>query len=396
MRFSNPSALSGPPHELSGVRTLLTVFVLLVASILFGLLLAGCRNQRPTLRIGALASLTGPVGSAGESTRRGYELAVQEWNGRGGLLGRHVHLLLEDDKGDPAEGADLAGRMVQHDRVVALLGPSLSRVAATCAPIAQAAALPMVCPTVSDPAITEAGDYIHRACFTDRTQGEAAAALAYRVLKARRAACIFDAGDSYPSGLGRSFRDAFTALGGRVVANAGHATGTANFKPQVTVLLAAKPDLVYIPDFYPDAVLIAREAKAQGYKGLLLGGDGWDTPRLGQMGGQALEGGWFTTHFSRDEERPQVKAFVAAFRGRFRAEPDAYAALAYDAANLLFDAIQRAGTADGPAVRAALAQADHPGVSGRIRFDGRRNPIKPPVILEIRDGRLVYRGRSPV
>lgn len=365
------------------------------ASAILALLLAGtfpgCGRTRQTLRIGGLAPLTGEASGFGGSTRNGYELAVQEWNAHGGVLGRPLELLLRDDQGSPAEGLAALSRLVEQEGIVALLGPALSKVACVTAPLAQAAGLPMVSPTASDRQLSAAGELIYRVCCTGRAQGEAAAAFAFHDLRARRAACVHDAGGVYPAELAQAFKARFTSLGGEVVAFLEHPSGAVNTKAQVTRLVRARPEALYIPDYHFDAALIAREARAQGFKGALLGGDGWDAPEAGQEG---LDSGFFTCNFAKEEDRLLVQAFVRRYRDRHGVDPDACAALAYDAGNLLFEAIRRAGTTRGPELNAALAATDHAGVTGRIRFDPRRDPDRTPLIIELRGGQRFCRGKA--
>lgn len=365
-------------------------FFSICAAFLLAACFQGCGRDHRAIRIGALAPLTGEASGYGASTRNGYELAVAEWNARGGVLGRPLELALQDDQGSPAGGLAAVHRLVEQDRVAALLGATLSRVSYVAAPVAQSAGLPMVTPTSSDPGLTAVGDHIYRVCCTDRAQGEAAAAFAFRDLRARRAACIYDRGSVYPAGLAQAFKARFTGLGGQVVAFLDHPSGTLSTAAQITRLVQSRPEVLYLPDYWAEAGVVARAARAQGFKGILMGGDGWDVPQLAGAGG--LETGYFTCNFAPDEDRPVVQAFARKYRERYRAEPDACAALAYDAACILFDAIRRAGAASGPALAAALAGTDYPGVSGLIRFDSQRNPTRPPLIIEVRGGRRFCRG----
>jgi branched-chain amino acid transport system substrate-binding protein len=362
------------------------------ASFLLAAAFQGCGRDHRSIKIGALAPLTGEASGYGASTRNGYELAVAEWNARGGVLGRPLELALQDDQGSPAGGLAAISRLVEQDRVAALLGATLSRVSYAAAPVAQSLGLPMVSPTSSDPGLTAIGDHIYRVCCTDRAQGEAAAAFAFRDLRARKAACLYDRGSVYPAELAQAFKARFTGLGGLMVAFLDHPTGTLSTAAQISRVVRSRPDVLYLPDYWAEAGLVAREARAQGFKGILMGGDGWDTPRLAAPGG--LEAGYFTCNFSPDEDRPVVQAFARKYRERYRAEPDACAALAYDAGCILFDALRRAGTAGGPALNAALAGTDYPGVSGQIRFDSQRNPTRPPLVIAVKGGRRFCLGTN--
>lgn len=360
------------------------------AALLAALCLACGRREHP-LKIGALVPLTGAEASFGHSTRQGYELAVAEQNARGGVLGRRIRLVLADDQGDPAEGAAGCTRLIATDRVAAILGPAMSSVALASAPIAQSEQVPMVTPTASHPKVTEMGDYIFRICFTDAFQGALGANFAWDDLLARRAACLCDGGNDYSRGLADCFKTTFAARGGQVSMES-HAPGAREFRSQVARLLAAKPDVLYLPGFVHEVALIAREARRQGYHGPLLGGDGWESARLAELGGDAVEQGFYTTHCARDDPHPRVQAHVRNFQARYQAPPDALSILAYDAACVLMDAIARAGAADGPAVQQALMRTEFQGVSGPIRFDAHRNPRKSATIMQIQKGRPIYRA----
>ncbi|HRV29241.1 MAG TPA: ABC transporter substrate-binding protein, partial [Spirochaetia bacterium] len=224
----------------------------------------------------------------------------------------------------------------------------------------------------------------------DPFQGTVGAKFAYENLNARTAACIFDVGNDYTKGLSEFFRDKFIELGGKIVAFEAHATGATDFKAQLTKIIAAKPDVIYISDYYNDVALIAKQARELGYTGPLVGCDGWDSPDLVKIGGKAVENGYFTNHFSKDDPSPQVQEFVKKYEAKFGKTPDASAALAYDAMVIMLDAIKRAGSTDPEKIRAALAATNIQVVSGMISFDKNRNPIKSAVIIAIKDGQQVY------
>ncbi|MDI6740801.1 MAG: ABC transporter substrate-binding protein [Candidatus Edwardsbacteria bacterium] len=355
-------------------------------------LLASCGPQTKEIRIGGVGPLTGEAATFGLSTQQGVQLAVDERNSAGGLLGKPVKLVFADDKGDPTEGATVYTKLIEQDRVCAVVGTVMSKVSLAGAPICQAGRIPMISPTSTNPKVTEVGDYIFRACFIDPFQGTVGAKFAYADLKARRAGAIFDVGNDYTKGLAEFFRATFTELGGQVVAFEGHPSGATDFKAQLTKIIALKPDLIYIPDYYNDVGLIARQARELGFKGPLLGGDGWDSPKLTEIGGRDVENGFFTNHFSKDDARPLVQGFVKRYAARFGAAPDALAALAYDAAVIMLDAISRAGTTDGMKIRDALSATRLDVVSGTVTFDANRNPIKSAVIIAIKDGKQVYRA----
>lgn len=342
--------------------------------------------------IGVVAPLTGEAATFGKSTKQGAELAQEEWNAKGGLLGAQIKLVVADDKGDPTEAAAAYTRLIEQDKVIAIVGTVMSKCSLAGAPICQAKKIPMISPTSTNPKVTEVGDFIFRACFIDPFQGTVGAKFAYDNLGVRKAACIFDVGNDYTKGLSEYFRDKFKELGGEIVGFEAHPTGTTDFNAQLTKIISAGPELIYISDYYNDAGLIMKQARALGFKGYFLGGDGWDSPDLVKIGGDAVEGGFFTNHFSKDDPRPEVQNLVKAYTAKFGEPPDALAALAYDAANLLFDAINRAGSTDGPAVRDAMKAANFKAVSGQITFDENRNPVKAAVIIEMKNGQQVYKA----
>ena len=364
-----------------------------LAVVLAGALVS-CGNKKEII-IGGVAPVTGEAATFGTSTKNGFVLAFADCNAAGGLLGRQVKLAFADDKGDPAEGATVYTKLIQQDKAVAILGPVMSKVALAGAPICQSGQIPMMATTATNPKVTQVGDYIYRACFIDPFQGTVGAIFAFNELKARKAGCLFDVGNDYTKGLSDFFKAKFTALGGQVVAFEGHATGATDFKAQLTKILTSKPEVLYISDYYNDVALIAKQARELGYKGPLLGGDGWDSPKLVELGGAAIEGGFFTNH-DLEPNRPAVKSFHDKYQAKFGAEPDALSVLAYDSANLMFDAIKRAGKTEGPAVREALVAANLDVVSGHIKFDQDRNPVKSVGIFEIKGGKQVYRtGVNP-
>ena len=361
-----------------------------LAVALAGTFLA-CDKNGKEIRIGGVGPLTGEAATFGVSTKNGYDMAVAEWNAKGGVLGKQVKLTFADDKGDPAEGATVFTKLIEQDKSVAIIGTVMSKVSLAGAPICQNAKIPMIATSSTNPKVTEVGDYIFRACFIDPFQGTVGAKFAFEDLKAKTAACIFDVGNDYTKGLSEFFKAKFTALGGQVVGYEGHATGTTDFKAQLTKVLAAKPDVLYVSDYYNDVALIAKQARELGFKGPMLGGDGWDSPKLMEVGGAAVEGCYFTNHYSQDDTSPIVTEFVKNYKAKYNAVPDALAALGYDSTYIMLDAIQRAGSTDGDKIREAMAKEDFTGVTGQVKFDGDRNPVKSAVIIEIKGGKQVFR-----
>lgn len=368
------------------------VLFVLLALVFIGLLFEGCSTKQEFVVIGGVGPASGEASTFGVSTRRGMQLAVEEWNSKGGVLGKQVKLVFEDDKGDPTEAATVYTKLISQDKVVGIVGTIMSKCSLAGAPICQANGVPMVSQGSTNPMVTEVGDYIFRVCFIDPFQGTVGANFAYRDLGIRKAGVIFDNGNDYTKGLAEFFRDQFLNLGGEIVAFEGHVTGTTDFKAQLTKIINAGAELIYIPDYYDNAGLITREARDLGFTGSFLGGDGWDSPDLVKIGGESVEGAYFTGHFSKDDPRPEVQEFVAKYKEKYGETPDSFAAFSYDATNLLLDAIKRAGTTEGAALRDAIKDSNFQGaVGGAIVFDENRNPIKAAVIIEIRNGQQVYK-----
>jgi branched-chain amino acid transport system substrate-binding protein len=361
-----------------------------IAVALAGSFLA-CDKGAKEIKIGGVGPLTGEAATFGASTKNGYDMAVAEWNAKGGVLGKQVKMTFADDKGDPAEGATVFTKLIEQDKSVAVVGTVMSKVSLAGAPICQNAKIPMIATSSTNPKVTLVGDYIFRACFIDPFQGTVGAKFAFDDLKAKKAACLFDVGNDYTKGLSEFFKAKFTALGGQVVGFEGHATGTTDFKAQLTKLLASAPDVLYVSDYYNDVALIAKQARELGFKGPLVGGDGWDSPKLVEVGGAAVEGCFFTNHYSQDDTTPLVQSFVKSYTAKYGSAPDALAALGYDATNIMLDAIQRAGVTDGDKIKDALQKTDLKTVTGQVKFDGDRNPVKSAVIIEIKGGKQVFK-----
>jgi branched-chain amino acid transport system substrate-binding protein len=274
---------------------------------------------------------------------------------------------------------------------VALLGEAASSRTLAAAPIAQTSEIPMITPSSTNPQVTRVGAYVFRVCFTDDFQGAMLARFAAEDLKAKTAVLLIDIRNDYSVGLGAAFRKSYEKLGGRVTGEQRYSEGDTDFSAQLTQMRGSPADVVFVPGYYTDVGLIARQKKSLGVAGTLLGGDGWDSPRLVEIGGDALDGAYFGNHYSPEDPDPAVRKFVAAYRARFGAVPDSIGALAYDAARLLADAIRRAGSTAGARVREALAATKgFPGVTGDITFDLERNPVKPIAILQIRKGRYAF------
>ena len=345
-----------------------------------------------TIKIGYFGDLSGPTFNFGQSAINGVLMAADAVNQGGGINGRRIDIVIEDDKGSPEEAARLTAKLIDKDKVVAIIAGGTSGNSRAAAPKAQSSHIPLISPSSTDPAVTQTGDYIFRACFVDSFQGEVMANFAFNTLKAQKAAVIFDFNSPYGRGLSDFFKLSFARLGGRIVSEQSYAQGDADFKGQLSTIRSAEPDVIYIPGYYGDVALIAKQARHIGLTQPLLGGDGWDAPELWQLGGDALNGSYISTHYSVDDPSPAIKTFVDMYKHRYgNSLPDAHAALAYDAARILFDAIGRAGVTDGEKLRNAMAQTKNfAGVTGLISMDTDRNAVKPAVVLKLQDVRFIY------
>ena len=346
--------------------------------------------DRSTIKIGYFGDLSGPTFNFGQSAINGVLMAADQMNQAGGINGRKIDVVITDDKGSPEEAARLTAKLIDQDKVVAIIAGGTSGNSRAAAPKAQSSHVPLISPSATDPLVTAVGDYIFRACFVDEFQGEVMASFAIHTLKAKKAAILFDFNSPYGRGLTDWFQTGFKRLGGEIVNEQSYKQGDADFKGQLVSIRASEPEVIYIPGYYADVTAIAKQARQLGLTQPLLGGDGWDAPELWQLGGDALNGSYISTHYSVDD--PSIQTFVEEYKQRYgNLVPDAHAALAYDAAKLLFDAITRAGTTDGPKLRDALAQTKNfPGVTGVISMDDHRNAVKPAVVMKLMDVRFIY------
>ncbi|HEX6284409.1 MAG TPA: ABC transporter substrate-binding protein [Pyrinomonadaceae bacterium] len=374
-----------------------TILALLLITTLFTTLACerrgGTTNGGDTgpILVGYYGDLSGRTSSFGQSTKNGVEMAADEINKAGGINGRQIQIITEDDQGEPNKAATVVTKLINQDKVVALLGEVASSNSLAAAPKAQEAKIPMISPSSTNPAVTQVGDYIFRVCFIDPFQGEVMAKFAANNLKAKRAAILYDFNSDYSRGLYEFFKRSFTGLGGEVVAERSYTQGDRDFSGQLTAIRAANVDVIYVPGYYGEVGVIANQTKQLGIKAPLLGGDGWDAPQLWQLGGASLNGDYISNHYSVDDPSPAIRKFVADYEARYKVLPDALAALGYDSMKVLADAINRAGGTDSAKLRDAIAATSNfPGVTGQITIDAERNAVKPAVVLKLQDSKFVY------
>ncbi|MBW3636288.1 MAG: ABC transporter substrate-binding protein [Armatimonadetes bacterium] len=344
------------------------------------------------LVIGLYGSLTGSTATFGLSSQNGIKMAFDEINAKNPPLGKKLELISEDNGSKTEQVPAVVLKLINQKNVLALLGEVASSRSLAAAPIAQRAGVPMVSPSSTNPKVTQVGDYIFRTCFIDPFQGTVMARFGRETLKAQKAAILTDVANDYSKGLTQYFREEWTKSGGKIVSEQSYSEGDKDFQAQLTKIKGTDPDVIFIPGYYTEVGNIAVQARRLGLKQVMLGGDGWDSPKLYEIGGKALQGSYFSNHYSAESKDPKVVKFVAAYKKRFGANPpDALAAVAYDAAYLLSDAIRRAGAADRAKIRDALAATKNfEGVTGTISIDENRNAVKPAVVLKVQGNQGVY------
>ena len=364
-----------------------------VVTILAAAFLSGCKQQGGSaggadgnsIPVGEYASLTGKEAAFGQSSHKGTLLAIEEINKAGGVLGKQLRLFTEDTRSTQGESASGVRKLISKDGVVAVLGEVASMRSLEAAPICQASKIPMISPSSTNPDVTKTGDYIFRVCFTDEFQGHILAKFGREKLKLNKVAVLSDAVSAYSQGLANYFMDHFTKMEGQIGVHQKFNGGDKDFRAQLTAIKGANPDGIFVPAYYTDVGLIVVQARQLGINTPIFGGDGWEAPQLYQIGGDALKNTYYTTHFYYESDEPKVQEFVKNYQARWGGEvPDAMAALGYDSAYVLADAIERAGTTDAAQLRDALAATrDFEGVTGKTTIDEQRNASKPAVILTL-------------
>ena len=345
-----------------------------------------------SIKVGEFASLTGKEAAFGQSSHKGTLLAIEEINAAGGLQGQKLELIIEDNQSKSGESATIVKKLISRDKVVAILGEVASSRSLEAAPIAQQARIPMISPSSTNPKVTEIGSYIFRVCFIDPFQGVVMAKFAKNTLAIHKVALLTSVSSAYSVGLARYFKEQFAQDGGNVALEQKYSEGDKDFKAQLTAIKAAGIEGIFVPGYYTEAALICKQAKDLGINVPIFGGDGWEAPQLVTIGGAAVEGSYYSTHYSPENQSPAVAAFLAKFKQRFNNEvPDAMAALGYDSAMVLADAIQRAGTTEGPKLREALAATrNYPGITGNTTLDAHRNASKAAVVITVKNGQFKF------
>jgi branched-chain amino acid transport system substrate-binding protein len=348
-----------------------------------------------TILIGHVGSLTGSEASFGTSTENGLRLAIEDINAKGGIKGKRVSAKTYDDQGKPEEAAVAATRLITQDKVTVLIGEVASSRSLAMAPIADANRVPQITPTSTNPRVTKDGDktrpYVFRVCFIDPFQGTVMAKFARENLKLKKVAILRDVGSDYSVGLADYFKKKFEELGGVIVNDQSFKAGDQDFKAQLTTIKGKAPEMIYVPGYYTDVALVARQARELGIKVPLGGGDGWDSAKLYEIAQGALDGSFFSNHYTDENPAPLIQTFVKRYKEKFGETPDSMAALGYDAAHVAFDAMARATDLSGPAVAEAIAATKgFPGVGGTITIDADHNAVKSAVVLGIEKNKAKY------
>jgi branched-chain amino acid transport system substrate-binding protein len=344
------------------------------------------------LKVGVFLPMSGDVATYGDETLRGIKLALEEIN-----KGKEIKItyVLEDDKSSVTDAANAVKKLINVDKVNVVVGSVPSSNTNAAAPIAQAAKIPLLTPASTNVNVTKKGEYISRICFIDDFQGLGMAKFATETLKAKTAAIVTDSSSDYSQGLAASFKAAFLKMGGKITTEVSYVQKDQDFSSQLTKIRTRKPDVVFAPGYFPEIGNMIRQAKTLGLKSPFLGGDGWSSPQLHELGGDAIVGHYHADHFSSEDVDPRTKEFVTKFTKAYKQAPSAMAALGYDSMYVLADAVKRSGgKVDGPSLMKAInATSGYTAITGTITLDANRNPVKPLVVLETQRHRTVFKQR---
>lgn len=380
-----------------------------MCAALIGALAAGCERKRNQsaragngegpggtvstgpIVVGHYGSLSGAQATFGKSTDNGVRLAVEERNAAGGVKGRKISIVTVDTAGKAQEAGAAVTRLVTQDKVTAVLGEVASKLSIAGGEVAQHYKVPMITPSSTNEAVTQIGPMISRVCFVDGFQGYVVAKFAHDNLKAAKVAVLYDQASDYSIGLAKNFKAAFAEMGGTISTEQTYKEGDSDHAAQLASIRDSAPDAIFLPGYYTDVANIARQARKLGITVPFLGGDGWDSAKLTELGGDAIEGSYYSNHYSHEDTRPEVQGFVKTYQAKYGEVPDGLAALGYDAARVLFDAMERAPSLDGPTLAKAIAETkDFKGVTGVITMDANRDARKQAVMLQIKGGKPTF------
>ncbi|MCX7842251.1 MAG: ABC transporter substrate-binding protein [Clostridia bacterium] len=360
------------------------VLALLVVAVMVASMFTGCAGGGGEIKIGAIQPISGQVSAYGTQTRDAIQMAVDEINAKGGINGKKIKLIVEDDEANPEKTVNAFKKLVTQDKVIGIIGALTSKCSLSITKEAQQRKVIMISPSSTNDTVTDAGDYIFRACYNDSFQGQVVAKFAQETLKAKNAAILFDNTNDYSKGLRDNFKKKFEELGGKVVIEESYATGDKDFNAQLTKIKGTNPDVLFIPDYYSTVSLIAKQVKSQNIKAPMLGADGWD--EITNNAGEEVVGSFYSNHYSPDADDADVKNFVKKYEEKYKITPNALAALGYDATYILAEAIERAGSTDTSKIKDEMMKTNKKFVTGQIKFNEKRNPVKSAVMVEVKKG----------
>ena len=377
----------------------------LCTGILLTGLLSGCGGRKSsgsgdTIKIGANIEMTGGSASYGKSAQNAIKLAFDQINAKGGVNGKKLALVVADNKSEAAEATNAMQKLVSQDKVVAVIGPNLSSAVIAASAVNTGAKVLDISPMGTNPNVTVGQDgktrvYNFRACFIDPFQGTVMAAFAKDTLKAKKVAILIDNSSDYAKGLAQYFENNFVQNGGQIVAKESYLQKDTDFKATLTKIQAAGPDMIYIPGYYQEVGLIVKQAREMGLNVPMAGGDGWDSAKLPEIAGKvALNNTFFSSLYSPDDTSKLNKEFVASYEKAYQEKPDVFAALAYDSALLIVEAIKSANSTEPVKIAEAMAKLQNvAGVSGNVTFDAKHDPVKSAVIIEYKDGKQIFKTK---
>lgn len=343
-----------------------------------------------TIKLGAVYPLTGDVAAVGESCKNALQMLEEETNNNGGINGKKIKFSFEDDENKPASAANVIRKLIDKDKVVGIIGSYSSKCSISMGPIATSSKIPMISHGTNPKVTLDGGEYVFTSTFNDTFQGAIVAKVANEDLKAKTAAILYDVGNDYCKGLSEFFKTNFEKAGGKVVASETYNTGDQDFNAQLTKIKGLNPDVILLPDYYSTVALIAKQARSIGVKSTFLGGDGWDSPELFKIGGDSVNGSYFSNFFSMEDTTPAFVKFKESYQKKYNKLPDSPAATAYNAASLMLEAIKKAGSTDGEKIKEALKATDVDGISGHTKYDANRNTIMSGVVMKVEDGKQKF------
>lgn len=384
------------------MRKNIMVVLSLVLVLVLGIITSGCNNlikNDKEIILGANYEMTGALAAVAKQTVNGINLAIKQTNEQGGVLGKQIKLIIADNKSEPSESANAITKLIKNDNVKLVFGSVASSNVLATVQIAHDSKIPLITATATNPSVTMEQDqvrpYVFRTCFIDPFQGEVMANFAAKSLQAKNAVMYIDSSSDYSKGLAKIFAEKFIANGGIIIGEESFLQKDQDFKSTLTKIKAINPDVVFIPAYYEEVGKIIRQAREIGIKSQLIGTDGWDDPKLIEIAGlSAVEGTFFSNHYSPQDQDPKVVEFVKAYKAEYNQEPSALAVLGYDCALVVIDAIKRAGSDDPEKIRQALEETKKLQITtGLLSIDNNHNPIKSAVVVEIKNGQQIFKEK---